>query len=125
MKRKIITKKDIWIFAALLSLAVAAVFVPQLFADGGRRAVVIYNGEPVLALELDKLDAVQTYTFASVEVEIGPDGARVVKSDCKDQICVRSGLLTKNGDTAACVPEKVVLKIVSEKTAQDVDAVVY
>ncbi len=38
-----------------------------------------------------------------------------IKSDCPDKICIRSGRLKNAGQFAACLPNKVMLKIVSEE----------
>lgn len=34
------------------------------------------------------------------------------KSDCPDKICVRTGMLKNIGETAACLPNEIILKIV-------------
>ncbi len=54
--------------------------------------------------------------------------AYIQSSDCPDQICVHAGELTKPGDGAICLPNKVVVQIVagtsdSGETDGKVDAV--
>jgi hypothetical protein len=39
---------------------------------------------------------------------------RFQKADCPDKICVNTGWLKKPGDTAVCLPNRVVVKIESE-----------
>ena len=57
-------------------------------------------------------------------VEVGPAGARVVSSPCPLQICVRTGTIRRAGQVAACVPNRVAVRVVG-KGAGDagVDAV--
>ncbi|MDD3692908.1 MAG: NusG domain II-containing protein [Oscillospiraceae bacterium] len=44
------------------------------------------------------------------------DGSiRFEKSDCRDKICVRSGKLNIVGESAACLPNEIILKIVRKK----------
>lgn len=53
-----------------------------------------------------------------VVIEINTDGmARFVHSDCKDQLCVLHGWLSNSGDWAACLPNRVILRV--EETEAD------
>jgi hypothetical protein len=47
--------------------------------------------------------------------------ARILQSDCPDQVCVRTGWLTRAGQAAVCVPARVTLRM--EGRHGDVDAV--
>ena len=126
MNRKLLSKTDLIVLACLLAAAALLAFTPRLFPHSGAlRAVVTADGETVLDVALDSLTEPETHVFSDVEIEIAPTGARVVSSVCPDQICVRSGMLTKHGDAAACVPQKVVVKIVADRAPDGVDAVAY
>lgn len=48
--------------------------------------------------------------------------ARMESADCRDQVCVRTGTLTRAGQVAVCLPNRVVLKIVGE--TNEIDAIV-
>lgn len=41
------------------------------------------------------------------------------KSNCPDQICVKTGMLRNIGETAACLPNEIILKIVPMKARSD------
>ena len=45
--------------------------------------------------------------------------ARVESADCHDQVCVRTGTLTRAGQVAVCLTNRVVLKIVGETSEID------
>lgn len=47
---------------------------------------------------------------------------RMESADCRDQVCVRTGTLTRAGQVAVCLPNRVVLKIVGE--TGEIDAIV-
>jgi hypothetical protein len=53
------------------------------------------------------------------------DGALAfLSSDCPDQICVKSGYLSRAGQTAACLPNRFTIRVVSKKKSSDaIDAV--
>lgn len=48
--------------------------------------------------------------------------ARMAAADCQDQVCVRTGTLTRAGQAAVCLPHKVVLRLTGQKN--EVDAIV-
>lgn len=48
--------------------------------------------------------------------------ARMASADCHDQVCVRTGTLTRAGQVAVCLPNRVILKIVGEMS--EIDAIV-
>ena len=45
-------------------------------------------------------------------LQLGPDGARFVYSPCPLQLCVRSGKVSRGGMLAACLPNRVALRVV-------------
>ena len=44
---------------------------------------------------------------------ISVDGARFTSSPCPNKICIQSGIISKPHDSAACIPNKVILAIKS------------
>ena len=56
-----------------------------------------------------------------LSVEIDNGRVRVLNSRCPDQVCVHSGWLSKAGQTAACVPAGVSLRVVGG--SQEIDGV--
>ncbi|MDD2579137.1 MAG: NusG domain II-containing protein [Clostridia bacterium] len=44
---------------------------------------------------------------------------RFAEADCPDQICVRTGWISRSGDMAACVPGQLVLRIEGEAQESD------
>lgn len=51
---------------------------------------------------------------------------RVLESDCPDQVCVLTGWLSRPGQIAACVPGRLLVRIVSDgavEPGQEVDVV--
>lgn len=56
-------------------------------------------------------------------VEVGPEGATVRSSPCRNQICVKAGKITRPGEVVACVPNRVALRLVGEGDRSAIDAV--
>ena len=49
--------------------------------------------------------------LGSSEIEIGPQGVRVLSAPCTHKICMRRGWMQRAGDVTACVPNGLVLRI--------------
>ena len=52
------------------------------------------------------------------------DRVRIKEADCDDQICVRRGWATKNGETIVCLPHKLVIEVRSTDGG-DEDSLIY
>ena len=123
---------DAVIILVLLSGAVLCFFVMAGggTAGGGLQAAVRQNGAVVKTISLSALDSPLTYTAEgdgdkAVTILMEPDGVRVTQSGCKDQICVKTGKLTRSGQTAVCLPAKVTVELISAGKAESdgIDAV--
>ncbi|MCL2057159.1 MAG: NusG domain II-containing protein [Oscillospiraceae bacterium] len=118
--RRIIKRADIIILIILL--AGAAVYIAAM-ANRRESAVVcrvIYNRETAAMLSLDEN---RSFTFADLPVRFEVRDGRIafVQSDCPDQICVDTGFIGTPGQSAACLPNGVILVV---EGAGGVDAVV-
>ena len=51
--------------------------------------------------------------FTKLGLEIDGERIRMVEADCGDQVCVRRGWASKNGETIVCLPHKLVIEIVA------------
>lgn len=61
--------------------------------------------------------------LGTTTIEIKQKKVRIINSPCHQKTCVKMGWKNKNGETIVCVPNKVVVKIVSRRQRQDVDAI--
>jgi hypothetical protein len=98
-------------------LVVAVLLVAALLGAGGGDSprpatVVVQSDSDARILPLDaagRLEARGPLGISIVEVEAGR--ARVLASPCAQQICVRRGWLDGAGDIAACVPNRLVVRL--------------
>ena len=58
-----------------------------------------------------------------VTIHFSPQGAAVASSTCPDQVCVKTGTLTRAGESAICLPARISLRL--EGSGNTVDAMVY
>ncbi len=115
MNRKVINKKDIWIVLVLVLVAVLTRFAYQAFYDDDKppKAVIMLNHKIVKEILLDHDETFSLPERPHVVFEINHNRIRFQHSDCPDLICVRSGYLDTPGQMAACLPNGLILKVIS------------
>jgi hypothetical protein len=107
--RKLLNKKDIIIILGALFLAALLWFL--LRQDLAPTCRVSYNGEVVKTMPLN-IDAEFTVAQApDMRFEIKDGKAAVTHSGCPDKTCVRTGFISRPGQAAVCLPNKIVLSI--------------
>lgn len=107
--KKLITKKDIIFLAVITAIGFLFALISH-FTSAGKTAVVRLNGEAVT--EIDLSDKSYFETEVNGVVICREDGAVYIKeSPCPDRVCVRSGKLRKNGQSAICVPNGVSVEV--------------
>lgn len=79
-----------------------------------RAAEIVQDGKVLRRIEPGKVSEkeIMTVTYGPHEnqIEIGPDGIRMLSSDCPDQICVRAGKLREDGLPIVCLPHRLVIQ---------------
>jgi hypothetical protein len=121
-KRTLIRKGDMLVLVSLLAAALLLLLVMRLTARPGAEAVVtVPGGEFTLSLAGDQVREVTGLDGIPVVLEVNGGRIRFQSSGCPDKICVNSGWLSRAGQSAACVPAGVALRLVGG--TQGVDAV--
>ena len=113
--RKFLTPRGLLLCGALLLLC-GALALGLSLSPRGTVAILEREGQTLLTQELSLLSGTQTHTVQGaggiqLTVELSPQGAAVVSSTCPDQTCVKTGRLTRAGESAVCLPAQVVLRL--------------
>ena len=137
---------------ALVVLAVVLLAAGSLLAmrrgfgaeSGELTAVVTVDGQEVDRFALgDLLSEPRTYTGHGITLEVcaAVDGApsplsarpseavqglRVIRSDCPTQDCVRTGVITRSGQSIVCLPGRIIIRLEGGAPEEDngLDAVI-
>lgn len=123
-------KKDFIIIAAILLVACILYIVYNLQSDKGAAKAEIYYGSELAMTVMLNENKDNTFKLPQNEhviFHLYEDGSiGFEESDCPDKVCVNSGKLKHIGSSAACLPNKVILKIVPVKDTDenDVDIIV-
>ena len=108
----------------LLLLGGLLLFALVLFAwlslapgNGERSAVLTVGGEMVHTFPLSKGGTPSEYSLtgrAGGDIVIRSEGGRIrmLRSDCPDGRCVRTGWIKHPGEAAVCLPNRLVLKVI-------------
>ena len=92
----------------------------------GAAAIVERDGEILCRQELSALAAPVELEFEGghrATLRISPEGGCFLASTCPDQTCVRTGVISRAGETALCLPARLVLRL--EGAAGEADAETY
>ena len=93
------------------------------FSKGDWVVVTVSQKETIrLPLNQDQITHVKG-PLGLTEIEVKKGRARIARSPCKNKVCIKSGYIRYADRLAACIPNRVVVRIVG-KSHRGVDAVV-
>lgn len=122
-------KRDFLIIGAILLTGIAIAVIFNI-SQSGKSAVaqIYYDSKLVKTVELsggvDRVFSIPENT--DVTFHLYPDSKICFEnSNCMDKTCVKMGKLHLTGESAACLPNRILLKVVSvdEDNESDVDMV--
>lgn len=115
------------IVLVLLLSAGAALWLGGRPAPGGT-ADIYQDGVCIRSIDLSAVSETEYYTVESAAgsnvVEIAPGRIRILEADCPDQVCVDSGWLSDSAAPIVCLPHKLVIRLVQNPLAAQIDGVV-
>lgn len=124
-KRKILTLTDILIAVVVVCCAAAVYFYYSAVSGSGSIAIVAKNNIELYRIDISQVDEPYDLTVDkehNVVLYVENDGISFKSSDCKDQLCVKMGKISKDGETVVCLPNGCTVFIDSEKEPE-IDAV--
>ena len=120
MKNTIGLKKSDALIILLFAALCVLLFLLPLFSGGNKATAVVWsNGEKFREIDLSSVEESFEFEVNGCVLSVEKGKIAFVSSTCRDKLCKKSGHLSKNGDTAACVPNKVVVRIENGKEAFD------
>jgi hypothetical protein len=108
--RKFFARRDIVAVLCLLAFS----FVLYLCAARGSEgagAEVAVDGEVVAVLSLGENRVYSPPGMPGVRIAVRDGAAGFLASDCPDKVCVRTGFLSLRGQSAVCLPNRVVVRV--------------
>lgn len=119
---KIIKKADIVLFVILILIGLGLSWWSAASAAYGQKAVITVDGQLYGTYNLDE----------NQTIEVGQDGhlnkitikdatVQMSYSDCKNQVCVKDGEISRTNQSIVCLPNKVMVEITGGE--EDYDAI--
>lgn len=103
-----IKKKELIITACVLICAVACLLLIKLASKDAAIVKITEDNEVLYTVSLYK-DAVIELEHNTVVVQKGK--VYVSRADCKNQICVNTGKISKKGEQIICLPNKIIVEV--------------
>lgn len=127
MNDKIRLKRDIVLVLVMLAVAMMALLIINYgVKKKGTYAVVKVDGQELYKLELDKDTTVDVagYQGGLNRIEVKAGKVSMTEADCPDELCVKTGKISRTGETIVCLPHRVVIEIKSTHGGNTIDSVV-
>lgn len=122
MNRKMMTKKGAVLILSLI-LILSVVLILKSFSSKKHmelRLIAVVYGKEEINIPLKANRQEKDYTLSNnMVVTVKGESVWIKKSDCKNQVCVHSGILCKAGDIAVCVPNKTIIEIKGDSVLVD------
>ncbi len=116
----------------IILLLIAASFLPfflfgfsQQVAEGATiEAVLKVDGKVIKTFTLTDNTKTYTYTWKDEDghtnlIEVKGQRIHIKESNCKDQICVKAGWISKPGQDLVCLPHNLILYVQSSDGSED------
>ena len=114
-----LARGDLWLTGGLLAVSAVLGLLFFLAAPAPQDVAVRVDGTQVLQVPLSR-DGV--YPIGETNIITVSDGeVRMTHADCPDQICVKTGSISRSGQSIVCAPNRVVVTV----TGEDKDAQLY
>lgn len=121
---------DLLVAFLLIAASVFAVSTSLFYrSSGDLTAVIRCSSDEIYRINLSQLYEEKQYQIQgrnsiNITVKLSHNCAEISFSECEDQICVNTGVLTKAGQSAVCLPAAVSVEIVAENSNSQLDGTV-
>ncbi len=111
--RNLIKRSDVFVIFLTLLLVFSSLLIFRHSSSQNAIAVVTVDGkvEKEIDLTLQEDCIITLDTEPVVTLQVKDNKIRFIDSECPDHTCEEMGFLSNIGDTAACVPAKVIVTI--------------
>lgn len=125
MQNKKIRRNDIILIAVIVALAALFFFLINSFSSIGNKVIIEHDAKQIATLDINKNQEYNIYDMDGNicnTVIISGNQVSMKYANCRDKICVNHSKISKNNESIICLPNKVIVTVVSNKS-RDVDEV--
>lgn len=115
-KRNFYNKRDLIVIVIIFMLAFSLFYGYSLYHKGDSEYVqIVYNSQVIKELSLYEDTEYTPDINNNIIIEIKDNKVHFKHSDCPDKICMKTGWLSKAGQTAVCLPNKLSVVIKADE----------
>lgn len=119
---------DIPVYLTVLLLAaVCTALLWRNAGSGALTAVISTDGSETERVVLSDLREPETRTYHShgytLQVACSADGVQVTESDCPNGDCMRTGRISRSGESIVCLPARISIQLTGGADSGGIDAV--
>ena len=119
---KIIKKADIVLFVILILIGLGLSWWSAASAVYGQKAVITVDGQLYGTYRLDENQTIEVRQDGHLnKITIKDATVQMSYSDCKNQVCVKDGKISRTNQSIVCLPNKVMVEITGGE--EDYDAI--
>lgn len=113
-------KNDFYLIGGVLLLIVVMFILFQLFKSEGSKVIITVDGKEykTLSLEEDTTYTIQHEDGQWNTLEIKDGHVSMIGASCPDKICVKHNKIHYDDESITCLPNKVVLKVISDNESE-------
>jgi len=120
-EKKRTMKKDLIAIAVIIAAGILIWILIWLNSGGGKTAEIRIDGVVTARYSLDINRKTELHgADGGINLLVIKDGeVWVEEADCPDGLCMRTGKISKKGQSIVCLPHKVVIEITGDNIAQE------
>lgn len=108
-------KSDIIIILLIISVAIGFLLWQRAMPPAATATISIDSTvRRTIDLSTAKDEVFNIDGYDNITFEIKDGAIRILESDCHDRICIRAGFISKEGQSAVCLPNRVVVELSSD-----------
>jgi hypothetical protein len=114
---------DFAIVVVIILIAVTNLLIYIGPTNGDATAVIIKNGKSIKELKLSEIkNRIEINNNGEYDVLIVAENGKIhfEEANCPDKVCIKTGWISKPGQSAACVPAGIIIKITGEDSDTDI-----
>lgn len=118
-------KSDLILLGAILGIGLILACVLLLTRNAGASVVIRIDGkvEQTFPLNIDRTYTIHSANGGTNELVIQNGTANVISASCPDSLCVHMPAISYSGESIVCLPNKTVVEISGNESAQDANDV--
>jgi hypothetical protein len=122
--QKLMKKTDLVIISVLMFIGVVSYYTwPKLFSEKGTLARIYHEQTLIAEIDLTKQPEGRIHIpdHPAVVVWMYSDGSiAFIDSDCPDKLCIKMGKIKMAGQSAACLPNHVIIRVYGSDDDSDI-----